>query len=208
MENTVKEYLEQHIITMYQHFDMAHQIDHVYKVIDNALEIAKDYDVNLDFVYVIACYHDVGLKFGRKDHHLTGGQFLFDDQFLRNHFTEKELLLMKEAVEDHRASNENSPRTIYGKIIAEADRDINPDTIILRTVQFGYKNYPNLSEKEHIERAYQHIEEKYGPQGYLRLWLETKKNRDGLNKIHQLLQNKDTLYGIIKQYYKNVFIKS
>jgi len=208
MEEQLKRYLKEHIIDMYSQFDMAHQKDHVYKVIDNSFVIAKDYEVNMDMVYVIACYHDIGMKFGRKDHHLSGGQFLFDDVFLKSYFDENSRLIMKEAVEDHRASRETPPRSIYGKIIAEADRDIDPDIIILRTVQFGFKHYPDITKEQHIQRAFDHIGEKYGPNGYLKLWLKTEKNQDGLKKIHNLLLNKEALFEIIKQHYENLYIKS
>ncbi len=204
MEEKLKRYLEETIISMYKQFDMAHQKDHVYKVIDNSLSIAKDYKVDMDMVYVIACYHDIGMKYGRKDHHITGGQFFYDDVFLMDWFNENSRIIMKEAIEDHRASKEIAPRSIYGKIIAEADRDIDPDTVILRTVQFGFKHYPNLSKEEHIQRAFDHIGEKYGPNGYLKLWLETKKNQEGLKKIHDLLSNPGTLFTIIKQHYDNL----
>lgn len=203
MDDVLKKYLEENIINLYQQFDLAHQKDHVYKVIEHSLEIAKDYEVNLDMVYVIACYHDIGMKFGRNDHHLTGGQFLYDDSFLKQFFNENEILMMKEAIEDHRASRQEAPRNIYGKIIAEADRDIEPNTIILRTVQFGFKHYPDLSEDEHLQRAFDHIKEKYGPDGYLNLWLETKKNREGLNTIHALLLEPSKLKDIIRVYYRN-----
>lgn len=207
MNEVLRQYLEHNIINLYQQFDMAHQKNHVLKVIEQSLEIAQDYAVNLDMVYVIACYHDIGIKFGRNDHHLTGGLFLYEDMFLRDWFSEKELLTMKEAIEDHRASKVEPPRSIYGKIIAEADRDINPDTIILRTVQFGFKNYPNLSEDEYLQRAFEHIKEKYGPNGYLKLWLKTNKNQDGLNKLHALLLNPDELNTIIREHYRNIKTK-
>lgn len=203
MKHELKKYLKNHIMTMYQSFDQAHQINHVETVIKNALEIAKDYDVNRDLVYVIACYHDIGMQFGRSDHHLTGGLFLYEDLELKRYFTENERVLMKEAIEDHRASKKDEPRSIYGKIIAEADRDIDPDIVILRTVLFGLKHYPDLGEEGHFERAYSHITEKYGPSGYLKLWLDTKKNREGLKKIHDLLQNKDLMKSIILNHYRN-----
>lgn len=208
MEEKLTQYLEQHIIHMYQQFDMAHRKDHVYKVIKNSLLIAKDYQVNMDMVYVIACYHDIGMKFGRNDHHITGGQFLYLDTFLKDYFDENQRQVMKEAIEDHRASKEEPPRSIYGKIIAEADRDIDPDIIILRTVQFGFKHYPNLNEDEHLLRAFDHIKEKYGPNGYLKLWLKTKKNQDGLKKIHTLLLEPDKLNAVIRKHYLNIKNKS
>ncbi|MBU1094465.1 MAG: HD domain-containing protein [Firmicutes bacterium] len=206
MKAELKIYLDQNIISMYQEFDMAHQENHVRKVIEQSLEIAQDYDVNLDMVYVIACYHDIGMKFGRSDHHLTGGLFLYEDDELKHWFNEGDRKIMREAIEDHRASKEEPPRTIYGKIIAEADRDINPDIIILRTVQFGFKHYPNLSEEEHLQRSVNHIKEKYGPDGYLKLWLKTKKNQDGLNKLHALILEPDKLLSIIKAHYQNIKI--
>ena len=49
----------------------------------------------------------------------------------------------KEAVvEDHRASTDHEPRSIYGKIVAEADRIIDPDITLRRTVQYGLKQNP------------------------------------------------------------------
>ncbi len=204
MEKQLKVYLENNIIQMYQSFDMAHQPNHVYSIIENSIDIANNYDVNLDMVYVIACYHDIGMQFGRKDHHLTGGRFLFEDTKLTPWFDKEQRTLMKEAIEDHRASNSNAPRSIYGKIIAEADRDINAEIVIQRTVQFGFKHYPDLSEDEHVKRALEHINEKYGPKGYLKLWLETKKNRKGLNEIHALLREPEKIKSIIIKHYQNI----
>lgn len=203
MNAALKMYLHQTIIPIYRHFDPAHQMDHVLTVIDNSLEIANDYDVDVDMVYVIACYHDIGMQYGRKDHHITGGRFLYEDHELAKYFDEEKRKMMKEAVEDHRASREEPPRSIYGKIIAEADRDISPEIVMLRTVQFGYKHYPEITKAEHIARAYQHILEKYGPQGYLKLWLETKKNQEGLQAIHELLSNRSMMEEHLERLYEN-----
>ncbi len=203
MNPSLKIHLHDTIIPFYRAFDPAHQMDHVKTVIENSLDIAKDYDVNLDMVYVIACYHDIGMQFGRKDHHITGGHFLYHDAYLRLFFSEEEMIMMKEAIEDHRASKEEEPRSIYGKIIAEADRDISLEIVMLRTVQFGYKHYPDISKEEHIARAYEHILEKYGPQGYLKLWLKTKKNQEGLQEIHAMLRDRKKMEAYLERLYEN-----
>ncbi len=203
MKSALKTYLHDSIIPIYNHFDQAHREDHVLTVIKHSLEIAKDYDVNSDMVYTIACYHDIGIQFGRSDHHLTGGLFLYEDEKLKAFFNEEERLIMKEAVEDHRASRSEAPRSIYGKIIAEADRDIAIDTVLLRTVQYGYKHYPELTKEEHIKRAYEHIKEKYGQEGYLKLWLKTKKNEEGLKAIHLLLEDQKQIEKMIETLYEN-----
>jgi uncharacterized protein len=203
MNDALKNYLHDYILPIYHTFDRAHQEDHVLKVIEESITIAKDYELNMSMVYTIACYHDIGMQFGREDHHLTGGRFLYEDDHLKTFFSEAERKMMKEAIEDHRASRKEPPRSIYGKIIAEADRDIVAETIILRTVQFGFKNYPHLTKEEHKERAYLHIKEKYGPDGYLQLWLKTKKNQEGLNKIHALLIEKNEMEKMIETFYEN-----
>jgi len=204
MNRLLKTYLDQNIIPIYDGFDFAHRSDHVKKVIFMSLEIAKDYEVDLDMVYTIACYHDIGMQFGREKHHITGGLFLYNDQELKKYFDQSQLITMKEAVEDHRASNDDEPRTIYGKIIAEADRDIDFDTVCLRTVQFGFKHYPHLNSDEHVDRAYAHIVDKYGPNGYLKLWLHTKHNQNGLKEIHQKLINEQEMKAYIKNIYLNI----
>lgn len=199
----LKRYLNQHILTQYAKLDKAHQKNHVKKVLHESLTIAKDYDANPLLVFVIAYFHDVGMVFGRNDHHMTGAKLLYEDKVISTFFTHDDMKLMKEAVEDHRASSKHEPRSIYGKIIAEADRDIDLKTVIKRTVQFGLSYYSHLSKEEVIARTIEHLHEKYGPHGYLKLWLKTVKNTEGLHKIHQMLTREKELTKIIEKIYEN-----
>lgn len=189
----ILDYIDSVILPKYAQFDKAHQIDHAQNVIEQSLEIAKDYSVNTEMVYVIAAFHDLGLQFGREYHEINSGKLIKEDQLLKKWFDKEQLELMKEAVEDHRASNKSAPRSLYGMIVAEADRLIDYNMILYRTIQFGLKHYPELSIAEHFERTYQHIEEKYGENGYLKLWLQTKKNEEALKKIHTQLMGKDKM---------------
>ncbi|MFA5470638.1 MAG: NUDIX domain-containing protein [Acholeplasmataceae bacterium] len=196
-------YLYTHILPIYKSLDQAHQNDHIHQVLKTSLEIAQNIDdIDLRYVYVIAFYHDIGNLFGRDDHHITGAKYLSDDQLLTNYFDEDEIKIMKEAVEDHRASNDEPPRSIYGKIIAEADREIIPEKIIKRTVQFGISHYPDLLIDEHIRRVLEHLHEKYGEKGYLKLWLDSKKNVEGLKNLRSLLKDEQKVIKIIRKYYK------
>lgn len=183
-------YIEENIISRYAEFDKAHDTVHVLKVICNSLKIAEDYNVNLDMVFAVAVYHDIGIMYGRENHNITSGDYLLKDNSLNKWFTDEQLVLMKDAVEDHRAGNDYEPRTIYGKIISEADRDIEVETILHRTLQFGIKNFPCLSFDEQFERAYLHIQDKYGVNGYIKLWLNTKNNNYSLISIRKMLNNK------------------
>ncbi len=195
-------YLYQTILPMYTKFDKAHQFDHVHQVLKTSLEIASKLDkIRLDLVYVIAFYHDIGLLFGREHHHMTGGQYLADDLMIKKYFSLEDIKVMRQAIEDHRASHEDTPRTIYGKIIAEADRDIVPEVIIERTILYGLSHFPDVNKQQHMVRAFEHLQEKYGVNGYLQLWLDSKKNVDGLRDLRLLLSDETKIYTVISKKY-------
>ena len=182
-------YIEQEIIPRYDHFDAAHQRDHVNMVIQQSLEIAKHLDVDLNMVYVIAAYHDTGLCEGREHHHEISAQIIKDDKTLRKWFNEEQIQTMADAAEDHRASAKHEPRTIYGRIVAEADRFIDPETIVRRTIQYGLDHYPELGKEQQYERMMQHLKEKYGRNGYLKLWFPESPNAARLEKLRQMIDN-------------------
>lgn len=188
---SIKEYIAGAILPAYREFDEAHQTGHAKAVIENSLQIAADYDVDFNMVYVIAAYHDTGLTGGRDCHEKRSGEMLMADRELRRWFTEEQLIVMKEAVEDHRASNKHAPRSIYGKIVAEADRDIEYGRILLRCIQYSLRQFPEYGERQHYERTYSQMEEKYGEEGYLVLWLDTRRNRENLAKLRRKLHRED-----------------
>ena len=166
---TLKEYIESEIIPRYDNFDGAHRRDHVRSVIGQSLELSRYYDVNPEILYAAAAYHDLGLCEGREKHHLVSGRIIREDKTLLNWFSVEEIEVIAEAAEDHRASNETPPRSIYGKIIAESDRLIDPETVIRRTVQYGFAHYPQMNREQMWERTLTHLQKKYGYGGYLKL---------------------------------------
>ena len=130
-------YIETEIIPRYESFDAAHGTDHVRTVIAQSLDLARHYDVDADMIYAVAAYHDTGLARGRELHHIHSGEILLADTELRRWFTAEQLAVMRDAVEDHRASSDHAPRTIYGRIVAEADRCIDPATVLRQRPQPG-----------------------------------------------------------------------
>ena len=186
-------YVEAEIIPRYEHFDRAHGTDHVRTVIAQSLALAAHYDVNTDMVYAIAAYHDTGLVNGRERHHIDAGRILTEDAEMRRRFTAEQLGVMREAVEDHRASSDHAPRTIYGRIVAEADRVIDPATIIRRTVQYGLANYPALDREGHYARWLDHLQKKYAEGGYLRLWIAESDNARRLEELRAIIRDPQQL---------------
>lgn len=183
------EFIETQILPQYAAFDKAHNMEHVTRVIRSSLDLARRTGADLNMAYTIAAYHDLGLSGPRAVHHITSGKILMADARLKRWFSPEQLKLMKEAVEDHRASASRAPRSIYGKIVAEADRDIDPETVIRRTIQFGMSNYPQLDKEDHWNRFMQHMDEKYSVNGYLRLWIQGSENERKLNELRSLIAN-------------------
>lgn len=186
-------YVEREILPRYRTFDRAHNLDHVRTVIDRSLTLAADYEVNPDMVYAVAAYHDTGLVNGREHHHLDAGRILAADRELRRWFPEEEIRTMREAVEDHRASSDHAPRSIYGRIVAEADRQIDPETILRRTIQYSLAHYPELDREGHYARCLQHLREKYAEGGYLQLWIVPSENAQRLEALRQIINDPQQL---------------
>lgn len=194
------DYVEREIIPRYAAFDKAHQQGHVRMVIEQSLKLAGNApSMNVDMVYVIAAFHDLGLVNGRENHHKDSRRILEADEFINARFSPDQIATMGCAVEDHRASNQAKPRNDYGLIVAEADRFIDADTIIRRTIQYGLAHYPQLDRDGHYQRTIQHLNEKYGPSGYLKVWIPWSDNAINLKKLHALLVEKTRLEEIFNR---------
>ena len=196
---SLQEYVEREILPRYDGFDQAHQRDHAEMVIRQSLEIAAHLEVDTDMVYAIAAYHDTGLCEGRELHHEASARIIRADQQLRRWFTEEQIATMADAAEDHRASAKQAPRTIYGRIVAEADRFIDPVTIIRRTIQYGRDHYPTLTREGHYQRMLSHLHEKYGRNGYLKLWFPESPNTARLEKLREMMEDEVLLRKIFDE---------
>lgn len=195
----LREYIEKKILPLYRNFDKAHRCEHVATVIEKSLQLATHYNVDTNMVYAIAAFHDTGLCDGRETHHTTSARIVKSDAFLKKLFTDEQIGIIADAVEDHRASSKQPPRTIYGKIVAEADRLIDGETIMRRTIQYGLAHYPEKNREQHFERACLHLEEKYGHNGYLRLWIPQSPNAVRLQQFRKIIDNKPLLLALFNR---------
>ena len=189
----IQKYIEQEILPRYANFDRAHSIDHARTVIAESLSLAKHYDVDERMLYVAAAYHDLGLCEGRELHHIVSGQIIRADKRLTQWFSKEQIEVIACAAEDHRASSKHEPRSIYGRIVAEADRVIDPEVTLRRTVQYGLNNYPQLDIEGQYVRFCDHLQEKYAEGGYLRLWIPESKNGARLAELRQMIADKEQL---------------
>lgn len=190
---TIIAYVEQEILPSYDHFDAAHQRNHADEVIERSLALAKHYDVDENMVYTIAAYHDTGLCEGRDTHHLVSGRIIREDRKLREWFDENKIETMAQAAEDHRASSGHEPRSIYGKIVAEADRLITPEKVIRRTIQFTQDHFPDYDKEQQYQRFREHLLEKYSDTGYLRLWIPESDNAVRLEELRKIIRDENKI---------------
>ena len=212
----LQKYVETVILPKYQSFDAAHQLDHAQMVIEQSLRLSTTVSnsarymnpdgsktlISTNMMYAIAAYHDLGLQEDRKTHHLVSGRIVREDERLREWFTPEQIETMAQAVEDHRASSDHEPRSIYGKIVAEADRLIDTETILRRTIQYGFKHYPDYGKEAHIQRALDHLDEKYAEGGYLKLWIPESPNAERLHSLQQMIKEKTEIRKLVEEIYE------
>ena len=212
----VVRYVFDEIVSRYAGFDPAHRENHALTVIEQAMNLLDgraawlegqstetaelwSEEIDREILFTAAACHDLGLVNGRENHHTDSGIIIRNDSRLKEWFTQEQIELIAQAAEDHRASGKSAPQSIYGKIVAEADRVIDGETIILRTVQFGFTHYPDLGREGHIERAVAHLKEKYGRGGYLKLWIPWSDNAARLSDLQDTIADDDAIRKIVTE---------
>lgn len=208
---TLKQFVEEEVLPQYSHFDKAHGIDHARRVIARAMTLYRHLRERLapptapiatmmpEMVYTAAAMHDLGLCEGREQHHIASGHIIRHSEDLKRWFDETQIETIARAAEDHRASATAAPRGIMGRIIAEADRDIEPETIVRRTVEYGLNHYPELDREGHWQRTLEHLHEKYSEGGYIKLWLPDSPNEKPLAELRELIRDEKRLRALFDQ---------
>ncbi|MDY0214404.1 MAG: HD domain-containing protein [Bacilli bacterium] len=198
----LKTYIENNILPLYQTLDYAHRGNHVFDVIKRALDIGRDYNVNLNMMYVISAFHDVGLIEERKTHHLIGAKMLREDPFIQKTFNASEIKIMSEAVEDHRASSISAPRSIYGMIISEADRAEPADIVVARALLYRFRE--GLTFENIYNDVYAHLIDKYSETGYIKVWLETKYMKAMQEELWSLMKDEKAFKAYALEIFNNL----
>lgn len=201
----IADFLEAEIVPLYDDFDAGHQRDHAHAVMATSHKLAQYYpEVDETMLLVAAAYHDVGLAKGREHHHTDSAIFMRADKRLLQWFTKDEIDLMADAAEDHRASSKHAPRTIYGRLVAESDRQIVPETVIIRTMQYTRSHFPGLDKEGQWERLVEHVHEKYAEGGYLQLWIPESDNAKRLAELRATIADKSALRAIFESLFSRI----
>lgn len=206
MNENLKNYIEDNILPQYINYDKAHQRDHIETVIEESLNLADHFGVDMDMAYAIAAYHDLGIPEGRETHHITSAKRLLADKELTKWFSDEKLKVMAEAIEDHRASSKHEPRSIYGKIVAEADRNIDTEIVLRRIIQYGISHFPDLNKEEQYTRMLGHLYEKYAEGGYIKLWIPESRNAKKLAELRLIIKDDSKLRAFYDKIYDSIIV--
>ena len=167
INSKLKQYIEKNIFPEYQKNEEGHGLKHIKYVIRRSLNFANTLDnINLDMVYTIAAYHDIGHHIDAKNHEKISSEILLADKNLKDFFDNSQIQTMAEAVADHRSTSSKEPRNIYGKIVSSADKNTSTIAAMTRTYSYTKKHNPHLSLDELIEESRLHIKKKFGKNGY------------------------------------------
>ena len=190
VDERLKEHVEKVVFPQYERF-YSHGLIHISSVIDNMLMLARYYGLDANMAYTVAAFHDTGLRVNREEHEKESGKILLNDVELKKFFDAGQILMMKEAVEDHRGSRKMRPRNFYGECLSDADRDFDIEILAKRQLGTSIKNYPDLmTGQEHFERCYEYICRRLDGAGHFNLWTNnpvlierrTKFEKDFLDK--------------------------
>ena len=202
----LQKYIEENVFSEYDKNEKGHNVDHIKYVINRSFELVKenDLDVNLDMVYTIASYHDIGHHIDSKTHEIISADIMSKDENLKQFFTDEERQIIKEAIEDHRASAKEDPRSIYGRIVSSADRNNTVEDCLRRTYTYGKKLNPNATDEELFLRAYDVLVNKFGEGGYAKFYFKDSIYEDFLKKLRKLLSNKENYLETQREYIKQL----
>lgn len=195
-------YIEQIVNYHYNLNDKGHGVEHAKYVINRSFEFAYQVEsINLEMVYVIAAYHDVAHHIDAKNHETISAKMLMEDKKLKDFFTDEQIKIMSEAVEDHRLSMETEPRSIYGKIVSSADRNTSVEVTLKRCYSYNRRHFSELKESEIIEECRKFLLKKFGINGYARskMFFDDKEYKKYLDDITDLALDSDKFAVEIKK---------
>ena len=204
----LKNYIENNIFPEYSKNDSGHDINHIQYVIDRSFKFADTIpDINYDIVYTIASYHDINKYINSSIHEKIAAEYFNNDTNIKKFFNPKQRKLIKEAIEDHRASSSHTPRSIYGRIVSTADKYNSVDQCLLSSYTFGKKEHPEMNDQELFERAHDHLNKKFGVNGYAKLYFKDEQYENFLKEIQNLLADKNHFIEVQRNYINDLKAK-
>jgi len=202
-------YIKNEIKPMYKNFDKAHSTSHFNFVTNNCIEYGKELqkqgqDIDLEIAYVVGALHDIGISRGRENHAKSSGDMVRKDINLRQFYDDNIIEMLAQSVEDHSSHLAYEPRNIYGKIVADADRNNTMYLVFSRPTKYSIKNEKHLTRDEHIDKVYNFVQDKFGKNGYVKYWLNIPQTTKEQLRVWQLLDDEKSCKAYIGGIYDEI----
>lgn len=190
VNNDLIDFIEKNILPEYDRNDKGHGILHILEVIKRSFELKNYLNLNLNnnLVFTIACCHDNGKYVSHETHEKIAGERFITNEGFKKFFTDDERKLIKEAIEDHRSSFSDIPRSDYGKLISSADRNSSIEIVFIRSFFVGIDRMPEMIVEDFLDYTINRLRKRYNEDRPENMFFEDEKYRKFLKDMRCLLE--------------------
>lgn len=189
----LKDYITEHIFPEYEKNDGGHNIAHILEVIRRSFALNNTFKLGLDdnMIYAIASCHDLGKYEDHSIHHLIAARNFMNDEGMNKFFTLEEKQIIKEAIEDHRSSKEDEPRSVYGKLISSADRNTRIEIVFIRSFFVAHERMPETNIEEYLDYTIKRLSKKYDEENPENMFFEDETYKVFIQDMRDLLKKEE-----------------
>lgn len=186
----LKQYITENIFPQYKKNDLGHNIVHIKEVIRRCFVLNETFGLNLDenMMFAMASYHDLGKHIDHERHHLIAGKLFYEDKNMKKFFSDEQREIIKEAIEDHRSSKEDSPRSVYGKLVSSADRNTSIDIVFIRSFFVAHERMPEDNIEDYLNFTIKRLSKKYSEENPENMFFEDDVYKNFLVEMRKLLK--------------------
>ena len=189
----LKEHIKENIFPEYSKNDGGHNLAHILEVIRRSFALNDTFKLGLDdnMMYAIASCHDWGKYIDHETHHLIAAKNFMNDEDMKKFFTDEERQTIKEAIEDHRSSKEDEPRSVYGKLISSADRNTRIEIVFIRSFFVAHERMPEENIEDYLDYTIKRLSKKYDEENPENMFFEDETYKVFIKDMRDLLKRED-----------------
>ena len=189
----LKKHIEKDIFPEYKKNDGGHNIAHILEVIRRSFALNDTFKLNLNhnMMYAIASCHDWGKYVDHENHHLIAAYNFYNDEKMEDFFNDDERKIIKEAIEDHRSSKEEEPRSVYGKLISSADRNTRIEIVFIRSFFVAHERMPEEIIEDYLDYTIKRLSKKYDEENPENMFYEDETYKVFIKDMRELLKNEE-----------------
>ena len=193
VDEELKKYIEENVFPKYDLNDKGHGIIHILEVIRRSFALNETLRLGLDknMIYAIAACHDLGKYINSDIHEKIAADMFIKDENMKRFFTDDQRVAIKEAIEDHRSSKKDNPRTKYGELISSADRNTRIEIVFIRSFFVAHERMPDMNIEDYLDFTFKRLSKRYGEENPENMFLEDETYRVFLKDMRELLKHEE-----------------